>query len=610
MKHIILAASCLLSAFSIVLTAVLIHVSGYWGFTRRMTEEAAVSLELIRAGIEAAGDVDAQSQRGFAEDAPHGVAAAPGVAAARQFLLDRLDAGTAGRDLRITVIGADGTVLFDNEYEAAALENHAARPEVQAARAGRIGEQTRYSDTRKARVYYRARQLDDGTVLRVAVSMDSIVSSVLAQVPLTLAITPVIFICALAIASHITRRIVKPINEINLEAPEESVVYDELSPLLIRVRSQNDQITAQMAELRKKQLEFEAITDNMREGLLLLDREGHILSCNESARRLLRAHAVIAERQNVLTLRRDEPFRDALDKALRGVPAECRLSAESSRLWLMASPVADGGKVLGAALLLLDVTEQEDREKLRREFSANVSHELKTPLTVIAGYAELLEAGMVKPGDTAEIGGKVFYETRRLINLINDIMQLSRLDEGAAGLEREAVDLRVLVGRVIERASPIAWARNVHLDLAHACAAPDPHACAAHGPQASAAQDHGPCVITGIPQVLHEMVFNLVDNGIKYNREHGRVTVTVRHEGSAVYLTVADTGIGIPAAEQERVFERFYRVDKSRNSETGGTGLGLSIVKHGAQLHGAAISLESGPAGTAIHLMFPPAVEA
>jgi two-component system phosphate regulon sensor histidine kinase PhoR len=594
MKHIILAASCLLSAFSIVLTAVLIHVSGYWGFTRRMTEEAAVALELIRAGIEAAGDVDAQSQRGFAEDA-QGIAAAQSIAAAQgiagQFLLDRLDAGTAGRDLRITVVGADGTVLFDNEYEAAALENHAERPEVRAAMAGRIGEQTRYSDTRKAQVYYRARQLDDGTVLRVAVSMDSILSSVLAQVPLTLAVTPVIFICALAIASYITRRIVKPINEINLEAPEESVVYDELSPLLIRVRSQNGQIAAQIAELRKKQLEFEAITDNMREGLLLLDREGHILSCNESARRLLRAHSVIAERQNVLTLRRDEPFRDALDKALRGVPAECRLSAESSRLWLMASPVADGGKVLGAALLLLDVTEQEDREKLRREFSANVSHELKTPLTVIAGYAELLEQGMVKPEDTAETGGKIFYETRRLINLINDIMQLSRLDEGAAGLERETVDLRVLVKRVIERASPIAWARNVRLDPAQDCAAHD-------------------CVITGIPQVLHEMVFNLVDNGIKYNREHGRVTVTVRHEGSAVSLTVADTGIGIPAAEQERVFERFYRVDKSRNSETGGTGLGLSIVKHGAQLHGAAISLESSPAGTAIRLIFPFAVEA
>jgi two-component system phosphate regulon sensor histidine kinase PhoR len=562
MKHIILAACCLLSAFSIILTAVLVHVSVYWGFTQRMQEDAAADLELIRAGIEVAG-------YGY---------------------LDRLASGVAGRDLRITVVGANGAVLFDNEYEAADMENHAERPEVEAAMAGRVGEQTRYSDTRKTQVHYRARLLDDGNVLRVAVSMDSIVASALAQVPLTLAVSPVIFICALAIASHITRRIVKPINEINLEAPEESVVYDELSPLLIRVRQQNDQITAQMAELRKKQLEFGAITDNMREGLLLLDREGHILSCNESARRLLHAHAAIAERQNVLTVRRDEPFRDALEKALRGVPAECRLSSEASHLRLMASPVADSGKVLGAALLLLDVTEQEDREKLRREFSANVSHELKTPLTVISGYAELLAEGLVKPEDTAEFGGKVFHEARRLLHLINDIMQLSRLDEGAAGLEREAVDLCALVKGVMERAAPIAWARNVLLDL-------------------DAAQNRRPCdaedtVITGIPQVLHEMVFNLVDNGIKYNRDHGRVTVAIRHEGSAVCLAVTDTGIGIPLDEQERVFERFYRVDKSRNSETGGTGLGLSIVKHGAQLHGAAISLESSAAGTTIRLVF------
>jgi two-component system phosphate regulon sensor histidine kinase PhoR len=562
MKHIIFVASCLLSVFSIVLTAVLIHVSVYWGLSRRMKEDAAADLELIRAGIEVAG-------YGY---------------------LDRLASGVAGRDLRITLVGANGAVLFDNEYEAADMENHAGRPEVEAAMAGRVGEQTRYSDTRKTQVHYRAQLLDDGNVLRVAVSMDSIVSSALAQVPLTLAVTPVIFICALAIASHITRRIVKPINEINLEAPEESVVYDELSPLLIRVRQQNDQITAQMAELRKKQLEFGAITDNMREGLLLLDREGHILSCNESARRLLHAHSAIAERQNVLTVRRDEPFRDALEKALRGVPAECRLSSEASHLRLMASPVADGGKVLGAALLLLDVTEQEDREKLRREFSANVSHELKTPLTVISGYAELLAEGLVKPEDTAEFGGKMFHEARRLLHLINDIMQLSRLDEGAAGLEREAVDLRVLVKGVMERAAPIAWARNVLLDLD-----------TAQGRRSYDAED---TVITGIPQVLHEMVFNLVDNGIKYNRDHGRVTVAIRHEGSAVCLTVADTGIGIPLDEQERVFERFYRVDKSRNSETGGTGLGLSIVKHGAQLHGAAISLESSAAGTTIRLVF------
>jgi two-component system phosphate regulon sensor histidine kinase PhoR len=563
MKRIILAASCLLSAFSIVLTAVLVHISVYWGFTQRMKEEAAAELELIRAGIEVAG-------YGY---------------------LDRLDSGIAGQDLRITVVRANGTVLFDNEYEAAAMENHAGRPEVAAAIVGKIGEQMRYSDTRRTQAYYRARLLDDGNVLRVAVSMDNIISSALAQVPLTLAIAPVIFICAVVIASRITRRIVKPINEINLEAPEESVVYDELSPLLLRVRLQNDQIAAQMAELRKKQLEFEAITDNMREGLLVLDREGRILSCNGSARRLLHTHAAIAERQNVLTLRRDEPFRDALEKAQRGIPAECRLSSKSSHLRLIASPVADGGTVL----LLLDVTEQEDREKLRREFSANVSHELKTPLTVISGYAELLSEGLVRPEDTAEFGGKMFHEARRLLNLINDIMQLSRLDEGAAGLEREPVSLRALVKGVVERVSPVARARNVRIAIDT-----EPETSI----NGEGERDDKDAVITGIPQVLHEMVFNLVDNGIKYNRESGCVTVSIRREGSAVCLAVADTGIGIPEAEQERVFERFYRVDKSRNSETGGTGLGLSIVKHGAQLHGATIELASGTTGTTVRLMF------
>jgi two-component system phosphate regulon sensor histidine kinase PhoR len=555
MKRIILAACCLLSAFSIILTAVLIHISVYWGFTQRMKNEAAVTLELIRAGIDVAG----------------------------YRYLDGLEFGITGQTLRLTIIGADGAVLFDNEYEATGMENHAERPEVQAAFAGKTGEQTRYSHTRKAQTYYRARLLGNGSVVRIAVSIDSIVSSALEQVPLTLVIVPVIFMCALVIASRITRRIVKPINAINLESPEDNIIYDELSPLLIRVRLQKDQIAAQMTELRKKQLEFETITNNMREGLLLLDREGCVLSCNGSARLLLHVDAAIAERQNVLTLRRDEPFRDALEKVLRGVPAECRLSSESSHLWLMASPVADGGKVLGAAMLLLDVTEQEYREKLRREFSANVSHELKTPLTVISGYAELLSQDMVRPEDTAEFGGKVFHEARRLLNLINDIMQLSRLDEGAAGLEREAVSLHVLVKGVMERASPVAWARNVHLNLE---------------------VDAEDAVITGIPQVLHEMVFNLVDNGIKYNREHGRVTISIKCENGAVCLSVVDTGIGIPPDEQERVFERFYRVDKSRNTETGGTGLGLSIVKHGAQLHDAAIEMTSSTAGTTVRLVF------
>jgi two-component system phosphate regulon sensor histidine kinase PhoR len=255
----------------------------------------------------------------------------------------------------------------------------------------------------------------------------------------------------------------------------------------------------------------------------------------------------------------------------------------------MASPVADSGEVLGAALLLLDVTEQEEREQLRREFSANVSHELKTPLTVIAGYAELLSNGMVKPEDSSDVGGKICHEAARLLALINDIMQLSRLDEGEPGLEREPLSLGAVVKDAVERATPVARARNIRLTVDGAVEGDD-------------------TLITGIPQVLREMVFNLVDNGIKYNKDKGKVVISIKSEdtpnGGTVRLCVADTGIGIPPAEQERVFERFYRVDKSRNSETGGTGLGLSIVKHGAGLHGAALSLESGPEGTKVSLVF------
>jgi two-component system phosphate regulon sensor histidine kinase PhoR len=534
-----------------------------------MKRETAAELEFVRAGIEAAGvsylDALAEQAR-FLPDTP-----------------------------RITLIAQDGSVLFDNEYDAGMMENHSERPEVKAAREGKTGESIRFSSTLGRQTYYRAVKLEGwpegspkgapygGSVMRIAVNMDSVTSSALALAPLTMAVVLAIFICAAIIAAKITRRIVRPLNALNLETPEENNIYDELSPLLLRIKAQNGQIKKQMAELRKKQLEFEAIADNMREGLLLLDREGRILSCNRSALKLLCIQPPAPENHSVLALRRDEPFREALEKVLAGESAECSLSAESSRLRLMASPVMDGGKLQGAAILLLDVTEREDREKLRREFSANVSHELKTPLTVISGYAELLLMGLVKPDDIPAFAGKMYREAKRLINLINDVMQLSRLDEGAAGLERKPVDLYTLALTVAEEAMPVALSRNIRVTV--------------EGEEA---------VIDGFPQVLHEMAFNLVDNAIKYNRDGGEVVVSVTRDEKAVRLSVADTGCGIPPAERERVFERFYRLDKSRNTESGGTGLGLSIVKHGAQLHGAAIELDGGDTGTVICLVFPP----
>jgi two-component system phosphate regulon sensor histidine kinase PhoR len=540
------------SGFSIALTAILIHFSVYWGFSRRMREEASSELELARSGIAAAGT-------GY---------------------LDLLAASGPGHP-RLTLIAPDGTVIFDNEYDAGKMENHAGRPEIDAALSKKSGEAVRFSSTLEKRTYYRSALLDDGSVLRIAISVDSAAASAFAITPFVLAVAIGTFACAAIIASKITRRIVEPVNALNLEEPEENGVYDELSPLLLRIKAQNDQIHAQIEELRKTRLEFEAVTNNMKEGFLLLDREGRVLSCNQSAFRLLRARPQAAENRSVLVLRRDEPFRMALKKALRGQPSECSLSADSSRVRLLASPVADGGQTLGAALLLLDVTELEDRERLRREFSANVSHELKTPLTVISGYAEILRDGLVKPEDARDFGGKVYSEARRLLSLINDIMQLSRLDEGGENMERENVNLRSIADAAVDRAAPLARSKGVTVTVEGECA-----------------------IISGVPYMLHEMAFNLLDNAIKYNSEGGSVTVSVARDDDAARLCVADTGAGIPLAERERVFERFYRLDKSRAAGSG-TGLGLSIVKHGARLHDALVEIEDNvPRGTKISLVF------
>ncbi|MDR0656820.1 MAG: hypothetical protein LBG22_10940 [Treponema sp.] len=548
MKRIIFIATGLLSGLSIILTAVLIHFAVYWGFSRQMKHEAALELEYVRAGVEAAGEE----------------------------LLETLKPGP-----RLTLIAADGTVLFDNETDARNMENHSDREEVQSAAAGSPGESIRFSGTLGKRAYYRAVKLADGKILRIAVGMDSILSSAMTLVPLTLAIGATVFVCSLFTASAVTRRIVKPLNSLNLEKPENNIVYEEFSPLLSRIREQKDQIEKQIRELQKKQIEFQAITDNMREGLLVLDSEGHILSCNNSAVKLLRLSSTM-ENRNILELRRDKPFRLALEKTLNGIPLETLLSVEDSHLRLMANPVTDGGNVQGAVLLLLDVTEQEDRERLRREFSANVSHELKTPLTVISGYAEIFSSGIFKPEEAADFGAKIYREAQRLLGLINDIMMLSRLDEGGMELEREEADLLSLASGTAERIRPAAQARNIRIEL-----------------------EGENTAVSVIPHVLQEVLFNLLDNAVKYNRENGEVRVLVTKNRDEIRLSVADTGIGIPPAEQERVFERFYRIDKSRNGKTGGTGLGLSIVKHGAKLHGAGIEVESdGISGTKISLVF------
>ena len=370
--------------------------------------------------------------------------------------------------------------------------------------------------------------------------------------------------------------------ELDLEHPEDCDAYDELAPLLTRIKRQNDTIKQQMSQLQQKQTEFSALTENMSEGFLLLDRQGHVLSHNSGALRLLGAEEPVGE-VNALFLNREEHFRQAVDEVLEGRRSRQVLQMNGRCCQLLANPVWEDGEPAGAVLVLMDVTEQEKREELRREFTANVSHELKTPLTAISGIAEIMQGGMVKPEDIRDFAGDIYQEARRLIALVEDILRLSQLDEGAESLEREQVELLALSQEVARRLEPAARSAGVSVEVWGA-----------------------PVQVQGVRRVLDEMIYNLCENAIKYNRTGGRVTLTVGQGAEGPEVTVADTGIGIPPEDQSRVFERFYRVDKSHSKEIGGTGLGLSIVKHGALLHNAQIYLNSQvDRGTSIRISFP-----
>ncbi|MDR2174688.1 MAG: PAS domain-containing protein [Synergistaceae bacterium] len=584
MKRAILVFACALAGFSILLTAVLIHFAVYWSFSEHMEQAAALESRYIGRAVERLGTGYLRSIESDGSDEPD------------------------ERRFRVTLISKTGTVLYDTDGDAAEMENHLDRPEVRAALEKGSGESTRFSGTLRKRTYYRAMKLEDGSVLRVAGTTDSVFASMLRLTPLTLAIAAAVFFAAMGIGARVTRKIVAPINRLNLEAPEDNVAYEELDPLLFRVKRQNDRIAAQMRELRQKELEFSAITANMREGLLVLDREGCVLSCNQSALTLLKAGSGDPRGRSVLTLRRDEAFRRAVESALGSEPkkperAEASLQVGGRHLWVMANPVMDEGELQGAVLVLLDVTEREDRERLRREFSANVSHELRTPLTAISGYAEILANGVAKLEDAPRFAERIYAEAQRLIALVGDVMMLSRLDEGGGESEseefkRERVGLGEIVRSAVESLGDLARSRNISVVL-----------------DLPGKDDE--ITITGIRTLLVEMALNLLDNAVKYNVNGGEVRVSAGRTGAAgktenaVFLTVADTGIGIPPEEQERVFERFYRVEKSRaeksrNGAAQGTGLGLSIVRHGALLHNAKIDLQSdGKSGTSITLLFP-----
>lgn len=491
------------------------------------------------------------------------------------------------QNCRVTWIAADGTVKYDNRSNPKTMENHADRQEVREAMENDSGTSVRRSSTLSEHTMYYAKRLSDGTVLRLSMSQRSVLFLMGGM------LSPLVFIflaaCLLAgvLSYRVSKKIVKPLSEIDLKHPEQVETYDELSPFLQRIASQNREIDARMAEIRKQQQEFSMITENMSEGLFVVDRNYQILSYNKSAMQIFGMDPR-QEHENLLAVNRSEGFRNAVDSALKGRHTQENLELNGRVYQIIANAVCQpdfAEDMVGAVILVLDVTEKEAQEQYRREFTANVSHELKTPLTSISGIAEIIRNGIVKPEDIPHFAGKIYDESQRLITLIGDIIKLSRLDENQVPMERETVDMLEMARNVVQQLSSVARKSGVTL--------------VANG-------THGQ--VQGVRQVLGEMVYNLCENAVKYNRAGGRVWVDVQQVADHVVLRVKDTGIGIPAAEQGRIFERFYRVDKSHSKAVGGTGLGLSIVKHGAALHHATISVSSEPdQGTEITLTFPAA---
>ena len=476
---------------------------------------------------------------------------------------------------RITLISPDGTVLYDSVARADAMENHLSREEVaQALREG-TGKSSHYSSTVLKKNLYYALRLEDGNILRLSREQSSLGAMLLNMAWPIAATVAGLLLLAAGLSVRLARQITQPINAISPDDPQD--VYPELQPLTQRLRQQRETIRNQMDELSRRMREFSAMTENMSEGFLLIDLRGHVLTENHSASMLLPTDA-----DNIAKCSQRE-LCQAAQQALTGQRCERLLQQGERTLSVIASPVLESGQVTGAVVLTLDVTEREQREKLRREFSANVSHELKTPLTSISGFAELMSQGLVPPDKVREFSLDIQKECTRLTNLVEDIIDLSRLEEGGGDMTWEGTDLYTLCDDVLQSLEPVAKRQAVTLRLAGES-----------------------LQVRGVYQVLREMIYNLCDNAIKYNRSGGSVTVTVARRAGRASVAVADTGIGIPYEDQSRVFERFYRVDKSHSRAIGGTGLGLSIVKHAAALHGAEIKLQSQPEdGTVITVLFP-----
>ena len=481
---------------------------------------------------------------------------------------------------RLTLVAQDGTVLYDNRTNASEMENHAVRPEIAAAEQNGTGEDNRLSETFAKQTFYYAVRLKNGDVLRISATADSVFGALSNASPWIVLIILLALLVAALLAGWLTGLFLKPIEALDLHEPMKGEAYDELSPLLHRMDKQNHKIQAQMDELQRRQAEFDDITARMDEGLVLFSGKGMILFANHAARALFPHDSAEG---SYLTLCRDANYIQVVEQALDGNGAHGKLERNGRIYELTASSVEENSAWHAAVLLIVDITERERAEQQRQEFTANVSHELKTPLTSIMGYAEIIAGGIAKPEDIAPFAGKIRTEAQRLLALIEDIIHLSRLDEGGETVAFEPVELSALCDTVRGRLQSKAAGKGITLRI-----------------------EGEPAAVSGQRRTLEQMIFNLTDNAINYNKPQGSVTLTTGTESGRPFVRVADTGIGIAPADQQRVFERFYRVDKSHSKMTGGTGLGLSIVKHGAALHHAEVELKSALGkGTCITLWFP-----
>lgn len=474
---------------------------------------------------------------------------------------------SGGNVLRMTVIKPDGTVILDNKTVAGTLENHGDRVEVISALKNGSGEAMRFSETLTTDSYYYAIRLNDGNVLRISKSMDGIFGVFMNILPAIAAAAVIVIVLAPFLARRLTLNIIRPLDGIDFES-DNIAVYDELIPFARKIDSQKREISAQLKALQNRVDTIETITKNMKEGLILIDGSGTALSANGSASEIFGGDIITGK--DILHVCRDIPFQKGVKDCLSGKNAEMTYERGGKIYSVYFSPVQSGEGAGGGIILLFDITEKHAAEKQRREFSANVSHELKTPLTAISALAEMITGGMAKESDIKAFSKKILEQTNRLINIIDDIIKLSEFDEGRAASEFSEFDLYALAGTVIESLREKADEKRVFVRVT--------------GERLR---------IKANRRMIDELLYNLIDNAVKYNKENGAVTVAISEEDGFCVISVTDTGVGIPPEHQTRAFERFYRVDKSRSKKTGGTGLGLSIVKHIAEFHGGSASLES-----------------